>query len=243
MYSGTGIYSIQEASRLIGVPGRDIRRWLFGYHYRKTPGDASTRVDMAPLWSTELVNEDLDDDVLGFRDLLELRFIREFANHGVSMQVIRRCLINAAELYGVSHPMTLPRFRTDGKTIYSEALHEEAKDNSLVDLKSRQSVFKEIIRPSLYTGIVYDKSGKQASKWYPEARNSRRTAIVMDPTRQFGAPIIEATGTPTNVLYSSYLAEGGDAKALEITARVYDVPAKSVDIAIRFEEHLERPLH
>lgn len=243
MYSGTGIYSIQEASRLIGVPGRDIRRWLFGYHYRKTAGDAESRVDMAPLWATELAGEDYDEDVIGFRDLLELRFIHEFTQHGVSMQVVRRCLKNAADMYGVSHPMTLPKFRTDGRTIYAEALHEQAKDNSLVDLKSRQSVFKDIIRPSLYTGIVYDESGKQASKWYPAGQKYSRSPIVMDPARQFGTPIIEMTGTPTSVLYASYLAEGADANAKAITARVYEVPAKAVDGAVRFEEGLRQPLH
>lgn len=243
MYSGTGIYSIQEASRLIGVPGRDISRWLFGYHYRKKAGDSSTRVDMAPLWTTELAGEDFDENVIGFRDLLELRFIREFSQHGVPVQIIRRCLKNATLMYGVSHPMTLPRFRTDGRTIYAEAIHEEAKDNSLVDLRSRQSVFKEIIRPSLYAGIVYDESGKQASKWYPDAQRGKRSPIVMDPTRQFGTPIIEQTGTPTSVLYSSFLAEGADAAAKAITARVYEVPAKAVDVAIRFEESLRRPLH
>lgn len=243
MYSGTGIYSVQEASRLIGVPGRDIRRWLFGYHYLKTPGEASSRVYMAPLWASELANEDFDEDVLGFRDLLELRFIHEFAQHGVPMQVIRRCLKNATDLYGVSHPMTLPRFKTDGKTIYAEALYEEARDNSLVDLKSRQSVFKDIIRPSLYAGIVYAADGKQASKWYPGASRNRRSPIVIDPERQFGTPIIEKTGTPTSVIYASYLAEGASPDAHAVTARVYDVPPKDVGIAIRFEETLRRQLH
>jgi hypothetical protein len=57
MYHGTGIYSVPEASRLIAVPNRDIRRWHFGYHYRKTPGDADSRVDIAPLWATRLVDE------------------------------------------------------------------------------------------------------------------------------------------------------------------------------------------
>ena len=243
MYSGTGIYSIQEASRLIGVPGRDIRRWLFGYHYLKTPGKTNSRVDLAPLWVSELANEDFDEDVLSFRDLLELRFIREFTLHGVSMQVIRRCLKNATDLYGVSHPMTLPRFKTDGKTIYAEALHEEAKENSLVDLKSRQSVFKDIIRPSLYAGIVYDADRKHASKWYPDASRNRRSPIVIDPERQFGTPIIEKTGTPTSVIHASYLAEGASPDARAVTARVYDVALRDVDIAIRFEEHLQRPLH
>ncbi|RYH38992.1 MAG: DUF433 domain-containing protein [Alcaligenaceae bacterium] len=244
MYSGTGIYSVQEASRLIGVSGRDIRRWLFGYHYRKTPGEADSRVEMEPLWRPELADEDFEEDVLGFRDLLELRFIREFTEHGVHLRVIRRCLRNAADMYGVTHPMTLPRFKTDGKTIYAEALHEEARENSLVDLKSRQSVFKEIIRPSLYTGIVYDTDGKQASKWYPTVVSKRgRSPIVIDPERQFGAPIIERTGTPTRVLYASYIAEGADARARALTARVYEIPSRDLDIAIRFEEDLRRPLH
>jgi DNA-binding transcriptional MerR regulator/uncharacterized protein (DUF433 family) len=240
MYSGTGIYSIPEASHLINVTTRDIRRWLFGYHYRKMPGDAGSRVEIAPLWEHELAHEDFDEAVIGFRDLVELRFIREFIQHGVPLQVIRRCLTTASELFGVSHPMSLPRFKTDGRTIYAEALHEESQENSLVDLKDRQSVFKDIIKPSLYEGLDYDEQKLQASRWYPAGRKS---PIVIDPARQFGAPIIEATATPTNALYQSYLAEGADSKALAITSRIFEVPAKSVAAAIRFEEQLKRTVH
>lgn len=240
MYNGTGIYSIPEASRLINVPTRDIRRWVLGYRYLKTPGDASSRVDIAPLWKHELADAGFDEDVIGFRDLIELRFIREFTRHGVPLQVIRRCLKTASELFEVSHPMSLPRFRTDGRTIYAEALHEEMQENSLVDLKNRQSVFKEIVKPSLYEGIVYDEQKQYASRWYPDGKAS---PIVIDPARQFGAPIVDATSTPTHTLYQSYLAEGGDAKAVEITSRVYEVPRKAVEAAVRFEEHLKRPVH
>ena len=240
-YSGTGIYSIPEASRLICVPGKDIRRWLLGYSYRKMPGDAASRVEMPPLWEHELAHGGFDEDVIGFRDLIELRFIREFINHGVSLKVIRHCLKTAAELYGVTHPMSSPRFKTDGRTIYGEALHEEAQENSLVDLKSRQAVFKEIIRPSLYEGIVYDAQERKASRWYP--LGSKKSPVVIDPARQFGAPIIEVTGTPTKVLYQSYLAEGADPQALAFTARLYDAPPKHVEAAIHFEESLKRPVH
>lgn len=237
MYTGTGIYSVQEASRLINVPSRDIRRWLFGYHYRKTPDEAASRVDVAPLWEHELAREEFDEDVIGFRDLVELRFIHEFTQRKVPLQVIRRCLATASEMFGVSHPMSLPRFKTDGRTIYAEALHEEQQENSMVDLGNRQSVFKDIIKPSLYESLEYDKSQQHASRWYPAGRKS---PIVLDPARQFGAPIIDATGIPTNTLYQSYLAEGADTRALAITSRVYDVPAKVVTAAIRFEEHLKR---
>lgn len=241
MYLGTGIYSVPEASRLIAVPTRDIRRWLFGYHYRKTPGDAESRVDIAPLWQTQLVGEDFEEDVIGFQDLLELRFIREFIRNGVSLRVVRHCLNSARDLYGVSHPMSLPKFMTDGRTIYAEAVSEEHIAASMVDLRSKQTVFKDIIRPSLYSGIVYD--GDRASKWYPERSARRSSPIVIDPTRQFGSPIVEETGTPTSVIYASYVAEGGDHQAQAVTARVYEMPGKYVEAAVRFEESLKRTLH
>lgn len=241
MYQGTGIYSVPEASRLIAVPSRDIRRWLFGYHYRKTPGDAESRVDIGPLWETQLSGEDFDDDVIDFQDLLELRFIREFMRNGVSLRVVRRCLETARVLYGVSHPMSLPKFMTDGRTIYAEAVSEEHMAASMVDLKNKQTVFKDIIRQSLYTGIIYD--GDRATKWYPERAGRRASPIVIDPQRQFGSPIVEETGTPTNVLYASYLAEGGDHHAQAITARLYEMPAKYVEAAVRFEESLKRTTH
>jgi uncharacterized protein (DUF433 family) len=241
MYHGTGIYSVPETSRLIAVPNRDIRRWLFGYHYRKTPGDAESRVDIAPLWKTELADEHFDEQVIGFHDLLELRFIREFMRNGISLSVVRRCLNSARQLYGVSRPMTLPTFMTDGKTIYAEALSEERNATSMVDLKSRQTVFKDIIKPSLYSGIEYD--GNKALKWYPERHAKRSSPVVIDPTRQFGAPIIEETGTPTSVLFASFLAEGADHHAQVVTARVYGTTGRHVEAAIRFEERLQRIVH
>lgn len=240
MYSGTGIYSIPEASHLIDVPTRDIRRWLFGYHYRKTPGEATSRVDIPPLWEHELTHQSFEADVIGFRDLIELRFIREFTRAGVTLPVIRRCLATASEIFGVTHPMSLPRFKTDGRTIYAEAVSEETQDNSLVDLKSRQSVFKEIIKPSLYDGLIYDDEKRYANRWYP---GGVKSPIVVDPARNFGAPIVEMTGTPTSALFASFSAEGGDPKALAITARVYEVPLKAVEAAIRFEQSLKRMVH
>lgn len=240
MYSGTGIYSIPEASRLIDVPTRDIRRWLFGYHYLKKPGEVQSRVDIDPLWRNELAGQDFEEDLIGFRDLIELRFIREFTRHGVSLKVIRHCLKTATDMFGVSHPMSLPRFRTDGRTIYAEALSEVEQENSLVDLKNRQSVFKDIIKPSLYEGIVYDEQKLHASRWYPIGYKS---LIVVDPVRAFGAPIVAETGTPTRTLYETYLAEGADSKALSMTSRIYEVPLKSVDAAIRFEQELKRSVH
>lgn len=239
MYSATGIYSLPEAARLIRVPARKIHRWLYGYQYSRRTGEASVRAYSAPLWRPQLSAEDFETEVIGFNDLLEIRFVAAFVEHGVPLVVVRRCLKNAREISGAEYPMTSGSFKTDGKTIFSDAVQQslEAGDTKLLDLKNRQFAFSDIIRPSLYAGIEYD--GKNASRWYPMTRRD----VVLDPKRDFGSPILERTGTPTAALYASYLAEGAHADAVKRTARIYDAPVKLVEVAINFEQSLTRTTH
>lgn len=238
MYAGTGIYTLLEASRLIDVQARYLRRWLYGYHYSKVVKGERVRTFSEPLWAPQSGTSDSSDLVIGFHDLLEIRFVRAFVKHGVPLIVVRRCLESARAEYNVDYPFTNLEFKTDGKTIFGEAVRKTELGSPLVDLKNRQLVFKNIITPSLYAGIEYD--GKQARKWYPAGK---RTRIVLDPVRQFGSPIVEDTGTPTDVLYASYLAEGKDDRAVLNTASSYEVPAKLVRSAIKFEESLKRTIH
>lgn len=238
MYTGTGIYSIAQAQRLTQVSGRKIRRWLYGYQYpAKVTHEQSHRFS-APLWQPQLRREDHDEDVIGFQDLLEIRFVSAFVYHGVPLSVVRRCLNTARELFGINYPLSSGSFKTDGKTIFAQAIQQSINEGALLDLKSRQFAFKDIISPSLYAGIEY--KDHQPSKWFP---NGRRKHIVLDPSRQFGAPIAHETGTPTDVLYASYLAEGATTEAIQLTARAYDLPNNLVNAAVLFEEGLKRPLH
>lgn len=238
MYQGTGIYTLPEAARLIRVPAQKMHRWLYGYTYSKKAKGETSQGYSEPLWAPQLSKDDFDAEVIGFRDLLEVRFVAAFVDHGVPLPVIRRCLETAREVVGGDYPMSSGAFKTDGKTIFAEAIERSRSDGTLLDLKSRQFVFKDIISPSLWAGIEY--AGKKAVKWFPQGA---RSPIVLDPARQFGSPIIDASGVPTSVLFASYRAEGANAQAITRTARVYDVPVKVVDAAVRFEESLQRATH
>lgn len=238
MYAGTGMYTLGEAARLIGVPSPQLSRWLFGYHYTKGPDDSRAKTWSPPLWTPELADQDFDEKVIGFHDLLEVRFVGAFVRYGVPLTVVRRCLKSAQQLYGVKYPFTTLRFKTDGRTIFGEAVRQAEKDGALVDLRNRQHVFKEIISPSLYAGIEYHQD--QASKWYPAPKRDR---VVLDPARRFGSPILEDSGTPTDVIYASYIAEGENEAALRQTAAAYDVQTRFVKAAVRFEENLRQRRH
>ncbi len=241
-YQGTGIYTLPEAARLINVQSRDLRRWLFGYeHTRKVAGDR-VRAFSKPLWETQLAGEDFDDRVIGFRDLLEVHFVGEFRRQGVHLLVIRRCLEHAREILQTDYPFSSCRFRTDGKTIFAQALRDVAseEEGDMIDLRNQQFVIKDVIRPSLYAGIDYANDEQHPARWFP---CGKRLPVVLDPQHQFGRPIVVGNNVPTDTLYASYLAEGGTSEAARRTSRIYDVPLKSVEAAVSFEESLKRPVH
>ena len=221
--TGIGLYTFGEAGRLIGVRAADLRRWLAGYS-RQTAGTAR---QMPGLWSTQLEGTDLVG--LGFHDLLEVRFVKRFRQAGVSLQTIRIASAHARELFGSPYPFTCRRFQTDGKTIFAEAVRESG-ETELLDLRKKQFAFDQVIRPSLYAGIEFDREEK-AIRWFP----ARTKDVVLDPAIAFGKPVVRGANIRTDVLYQAYLAE--EKNKLRI-ARLYEVPVKAIDAAIRFEERL-----
>lgn len=223
---GTGIYPLHQAAQLVGVEPRALRRWLQGYSRKYKGGDVRSE----PLWTTQLKEQDLPEEVIGFRDLLELRMVAAFVRHGVDLKVIRATIEAATRSFDSDYPLTNRQFRTDGKRIFLQAFEAATGEQKMVDILQKQFVFSDIITPSLYAGIEYDHDG--AVRWFPL---EKRKTIVLDPALQFGTPIIASAGIPTDTIYASYVAEGRDK---EMVARVFNLTPKMVSDAVEFEEKL-----
>ena len=182
------------------------------------------------MWKTQLRDEELPEDVIGFRDLLELRMVAAFVSHGVDLKVIRATVEAASRNFGEAYPLTNKQFLTDGKRIFLQAIEEATGEPRMIDVLRKQFVFSDIIKPSLYAGIEYGAAG--AKRWFPLGN---RKSIVLDPALQFGTPVVAQAGVPTDTIYASYLAEGRD-KAM--VSRVFDITPKMVLDAVHFEERL-----
>lgn len=219
---GIGYYSAADAEHLIGVPARRIRRWLLGYRFtsRAEPHFSP------PLWRPQLpsVGTHLE---LGFRDLMELRFVDAFTKAGLSLLTIRSCIQTARELAGDERPFSTATFRTDGQRVFLQVL-DETGEPELLDLAKRQYEFNRVVEPSFKD--IHLADGVPVH-WWPQA--SKRT-IVVDPKRQFGQPILVDYGVPTAILRDAVLVEGSIKRAAE----VFEVPAKLVQDALRFERRL-----
>jgi uncharacterized protein (DUF433 family) len=176
-------------------------------------------------------DEDLAaDQVLSFKDLLELRIVARFVSQGVPLRVVRATIEVARETLG-DYPLHSRRFVTDGRKIFMEAVERAGDETKMLDVRERQFAFDSIIRPSLIEGIDYG-SGTQALRWYPVPK---RKLIVLDPKLQFGEPIIADAGVPTDTLAAALRAENGDAQRV---ARLYRVSSQAVRAAASFESRL-----
>ena len=103
-------------------------------------------------------------------------------------------------------------------------------DEHLIDLfKNGQYLMQKVIERSLKR-LEFDQDD-MAARWWPLGRSK---GIVIDPRRQFGTPIDDATGVPTSVLARAAKAEGSTAQA----AKMFMVPQSSVKRAVAFEQQM-----
>ena len=215
---------MSEAARLLHIPALNIRRWIGGYSFKNE--NSSYKAQMPPLW--RLQHPKYENHLeLGFKDLIELKFVKEFLGHGLTMRTIRTCLEQASKEIDDSHPFTTRRFESDGKTIFLKSLGKQG-ETKLLDLKRKQFAFEKIIEQSFKD---LDIKAGSVSSWRPF---NGKASIVVDPARSFGQPIAVDYGIPTITLSQTAESEG----SISAASRWYDVPLHVVRDAVAFEKSL-----
>ncbi|MEW6301837.1 MAG: DUF433 domain-containing protein [Verrucomicrobiota bacterium] len=219
---GVGIYTVQEASRLTGVSVGRIRRWLRGYNFR-TKGK---RHHSPRLWEGQ--HKPIDHaQALGFLDLIEIKFVDAFLSNGVSWVTLRKARERARELFGETHPFCSQRFATDGHEIFVEL--QQTGEPILLEIARNQEVFVDIVKP-FFKELEFDKDHSLVL-WRPA---TQRRLVVLDPSRNFGRPIVARRGIPTEALAQAAKASGSVAEV----SRWYEVSEDEIKDAVEFEQKL-----
>ena len=179
---------------------------------------------MPPIIGRDL--ESLESPILTFADLIEIRFLDAFRREGVSSKALRIASQRAKEYLGRHHPFSTQIFKSDGRTILAE-ITKETGDKVFLDIVNDQYVFENVIGSYLYSGLDFNDL-KEPARWWPMGRDR---AVVIDPRRSFGAPIVTKGGIPTKILNSAVNAE----KSIEFVANWYGVEVNEVKDAVQFE--------
>jgi uncharacterized protein (DUF433 family) len=218
-YLGHGLYSISDAAQIIRVPAGRLRHWVRGYYYG--PALARKRqVSVVPRFYGG------DEEPLAFVELIELLFVAEFQQAGLSMQYIRRAAARARQEFDTLYPFAVRRFATDGREIFTTVAIQEQPKTATYEIVHGQSVFSSIIRR--YFRYHLDIEKEFANRYWPLGRKQR---VVLDAARAFGAPIDEPTGVPTEALVAAL--EAGDSE--EDVAAWFEVPLQAVRTALKYE--------
>ena len=96
---------------------------------------------------------------------------------------------------------------------------------SVLDLKLRQMVFREVVAPSF---VDLDFAADTASRWW---LLPHKKTIVLDPARSFGQPIVADSGVTTARLAQAVQAEG----TIERVASLFELKPAVVRDALTFE--------
>lgn len=219
----SGIYTVPEASRLIGVHPNKIRGWVAGY----------PRTQSDPIIRNQI--EDQNGQLaFSFTNLMEARFVNFFSQHGVNARSIRLMAEEARRILSHPHPFaTNIIFTTDGERIFATAA-DKAQDKKLYDLKSKNFAFYRIIKQSFKEGVEYDPSG-EAMSWRP--RKHIAPHVILNPKMAFGQPVMETSGTPTRAIFDAFRADG---ETYESVGYWFEVPPEEVEEAVTFEFEIAR---
>lgn len=217
-----GIYSVAEASALIGASPQKVRAWVEGW----------PRTDTPPMIENDLgwVDNQL---AFSFANLMELRFIAFFADANVKIREIRSIMEEVRAQVQRPHPFaTNVVFMTDGVKIVAEIAHKNGVA-SLFDLRTKNFEMKDVVYRSLKEGIVYDPAG-DAQAWFP--RQLLAPNVIIHPKLAFGRPVLKGTNIPIEAIVDSVRSEG----SIEGAAIVFEITKRKVEEAVRFDTDLRR---
>lgn len=218
---GGGVYSLPEAERLTGIPRLRIRRWMEG---RSFESRGITRY--SPPIIDSALGRDAGQLALTFADLIEVRFLDRFLERGVSWRAVRIAAQRARELLQRPRPFSTRIFKTDGRDILAEIVRPGGVPE-LLNLVKNQWELERVVTPMLYAGLEFNEFD-EAARWWPM---TEKKAVVIDPGRAFGTPIVSPGAVPTEILARAVTAEGSQ----RMVAAIYDIPLRSVRHAVEFE--------
>jgi len=227
---GRGFYTAAEAARLIRVGStRRINAWLRGYPGRQI-GPLLTR-DYHPLGKHE---------ELSFLDLMEVRFVEHFREHGAKVRTLRIAAEQLRKDFKTEHPFALRDVLlvADRADVYvREVLRksaEEAGDMRLRSLVTNNYVMYEAIKAALLPGVTFNPATHLASTWQPMPEEFPR--VTVNPKVAYGQPALPS-GIPTGTLFDAWKAENEN---VDTVAYWFGIGSADVLEAVRFEQALDR---
>lgn len=187
------LYSAAEAARYLRLPASTVRAWSFGQGYRVKAGPRQFKpvISIADLKMRRL-------SFLNLVELLVLAAIRK--DHHVELKQVRSAVEYLRKKFPSTHPLADHQFQTDGIDLFVE------KYGQLLNIsRDGQIAIKELIQRYLKL-VERDASGVAFKLHLPRRPDAPEplAAVVIDPERGYGRPVLDGRGIRTEVIIERF---------------------------------------
>lgn len=207
------LYSFAEADRIAKVSPNTSRRWLKGYEFWY----GEERRSMPPITPGRE-----EQDAVSFVDLMEVAAVSKLKDKGFSYRRIRQINSYCRVQLKVPRPLVTQKFKVVGEDIFLAA------DFGVLLNVGREAgalAWRDVLEPFLED---VDYENQLPRRWWPLGRNHK---VVVDPDYGFGLPVVEGTGTRTEIIAEQYRA--GD--TIEDISYDFSVTPDQIRDALRWE--------
>lgn len=234
-FFNVGLYSPVEAARYMRVPGRRLRRWVFGTQKAQ------------PVISPELGDFN-GKQVVTFQDFVQALSVHDIRlNIGIPLTKIREAYKRAQQIYGIENPFAIEHgifvFGDRSKPEKCELgvyLHSQEKNVAEIAERNCVQLTGKNKDNQLIHEIVqhFSRRIKYETKAVSyEAFSKFGHRILMEPDFRFGQPYLEDFGYEAATLADAARIEGSVRRAADL----YEVPLTAVKASIAYLKDLEKP--
>lgn len=214
------LYTLAEAAHVVRLNPATLRTWALGRSYPTRSGQK--------VWPALIRAADPKLGMLSFANLVEVHVLSVLRGKQVRVDRIRTATRFIREHMRTDHPLADVDTHTDCVDIYVEYL------GRLITASAPQSALRPMITRYLER-IERDEKGL-AMRLFPITRHdgANNRAVLMDPGRRFGRPVLASTNLETAVVADRFFA--GD--STDELAADFAITKAEVEEAVRFESQL-----
>lgn len=210
---GSGIYTVAEIAKILNLPYSRINTWINRYWDKQF----SEELNNSYLWKVE------KSKAVDFCTLVELYILVLLGEAGVQTGDIIKARIELSKIYKTPFPFAQKKIiesvKTDGKRIFFVT-----KDGT-VSLDGKKQFQIDFVKV-FFKNLEFDND-LLADKLYPLGRNKK---IIVDPSRQFGHPVVGNTNIYPETIYNLHKA----GEPTKFIAHIYEIGEQEVLDAIEF---------
>lgn len=205
-------YTLSEAAALVDVPMSTLQKWTRG---RTFPTKNGTRTSAA-------IIEPPEPRFLSFTNIVEAHILAGLRKERIALEKIRSAVHFVDQHFKVKHALALQEFKTDGVDLFIERL-----DDGLVNAsRGGQNAMRAILETHLRR---VDYAHGRAVRLFPLHRDEAPRAVVIDPLRAFGRPVLHGTSVPVEDIFSRWHR----GESFEQLATDYEVTLAEIEEALR----------